>query len=270
METRPLLIKRNPHLNENRAHLTEKHLAIVSHELRTPLSAILNWVQVLQKSPADQELVKRSAEAIERSARMQVQLVNDLVDISRINVRRVKLEKTNCDLDHLLRLTLLTVEHAVRAKRIRIGYVASGKVLVHADERRLQQVLTNLMDNAIKFTPIEGTITVALSLRSERAVITVADSGCGFAPDLSSRLFEQFHQPDNGVLSEGLGLGLYNVKNIVELHGGTVVALSTGPGEGAIFTVQLPAAELRLRHECGESTIGSFDEGKHRFSTAAT
>ena len=102
-------------------------------------------------------------------------------------------------------------------------------VFIHADERRLQQVMTNLTDNAIKFTSIEGTITVALCLRRDSAVLAIADSGCGFAPSLSSRLFEKFHQADDTTQRDGLGLGLYIVKNIVELHDGTITAHSTGP-----------------------------------------
>ena len=243
MQTRPLSTTRAAPLKIDRTpHLTDEHLAVLSHEMRTPLSAILNWIQVLQQSPTDQDIVSRSIEAIERNARLQAHLVNDLVDISRINVGSMKLKKASCDLDLLLRSTLLAVEPVVRAKRIRINYVASGPVFVHADERRLQQVMTNLMDNAIKFTSIEGTITVALCLRSGNAVVAIADSGCGFVPSLSSRLFEKFHQADATAQREGLGLGLYIVKNIVELHGGTITAHSTGPGEGAIFTVRLLAA----------------------------
>ena len=269
MQTRRLPTKRAPRLNADQVrYLTDEHLAVVGHELRTPLSAILNWVQVLQKSPTDQDIVTRSAEAIERNARLQALLVNDLVDISRINVGRIKLKRANCDLDHLLRSTLLAAEQDVRAKRIRVNYVASGRVFVHADERRLQQVMTNLMDNAIKFTPIEGTITVALCLRTGSAVLTIADSGCGFAPSLSSRLFEKFHQADDTAQREGLGLGLYIVKNIVELHGGTITAHSAGPGEGATFTVRLPAAvDLCPAHELAESLSGHSDEGKRFFAT---
>ena len=243
MQTRPLPTERAPRLKTDQPrHMTDEHLALLSHEMRTPLSAILNWVQVLQESPTDQDIVSRSAEAIERNARLQAHLVNDLVDISRINVGSMKLKKASCDLDLLLRSTLLAIEPVVRAKRINFNYVASGAVFVHADERRLQQVMTNLIDNAIKFTSVEGTITVALCLRRDSAVVTIADSGCGFAPSLSSRLFEKFHQADRASQRDGLGLGLYIVKNIVELHDGTITAHSTGPGEGAIFTVQLPAA----------------------------
>ena len=128
MQTRPLPTERAPRLKADQTrHMTDEHLAVLSHEMRTPLSAILNWVQVLQKSPTDQDIVSRSAEAIERNARLQAHLVNDLVDISRINVGSMKLKKANCDLDLLLRSTLLAIEQVVRAKRIRVNYVASGR-----------------------------------------------------------------------------------------------------------------------------------------------
>ena len=247
MGTRSLAINRAPkrtaRMDGNRTpHLAAEHLAVVSHELRTPLSAILNWVQVLQESPTDQDVVTRSAEAIKRNAQFQAHLVNDLIDISRINFSRMKLEAARFDLDQLLRSTLMAIEHDVRAKGIRVDYVSSGSVFVRADERRLQQVMTNLIDNAIKFTPMEGAITIALCCLGGSAVVTIADSGCGFEPSLSAHVFDRFRKAGDSAQREGLGLGLFIVKNIVELHGGTITAHSSGPGEGATFTVRLPVA----------------------------
>lgn len=237
------LSERAARLGAERAlRLTEEYIAVVSHELRTPLSAVINWAQVLCESPYDRDTVFRAAQAIERNARLQARLVDDLLDVSRIIVGKMELAKTDFDLNDLVRSSLTTIAHSAEAKRITVKYLASGEVRIHADERRLQQVIVNLLGNAVKFTPDQGCVGIQLSCQGANAVIRVADTGCGFAPDLLPRIFQRFQQAgsDARERSGGLGLGLNIVQSIVELHGGTVQAQSAGPGQGAAFTVRLP------------------------------
>lgn len=234
---------------ERALRLTEEYIAVISHELRTPLGAVTNWARVLQKSPGDRDTVLRAAQAIERSARLQARLVDDLFDVSRMIVGKMELVRTELDLDDVVRSCLTTIGHSADAKRITVTYLASAKVHIHADERRVQQVIVNLLTNAVKFTPDEGRVSIQLSRSHDQAVIRIVDNGCGFAPDLLPRIFERFWQADNSAArpSDGLGLGLDIVRTIVELHGGTAQAQSAGPGQGATFTIRLPC--------CGQSSI---------------
>jgi signal transduction histidine kinase len=232
---------------ERALRLAEEQIAVVSHELRTPLSAILNWVQLLQKFPADQEAVKRSAAAIERSVRMQAQLVNDLLDVSRMARGKIELTKKRCAVDDVIRTSLKAVEDAARAKRIIVDYVGSPDMFVLTDELRLHQVIVNLLGNAIRFTPAEGRVSITVRKDRGYGVIAVTDTGRGIKPDLLPHVFDRWFQADGTSRgATGLGLGLYIVKQIVEMSGGTVQAHSAGPEKGATFTVRLPASAVRL------------------------
>lgn len=242
----------NAHLNHEQAQrLAEEYVALVGHELRTPLSAVMSWARVLQKAPGNRDTVLRAAQAIERNARMQAQLVEDLLDVSRVRAGKMELLKTDFDLDDVVRSSLATIEHSAGAKRIEVNYLASEQVRIHADERRLQQVIVNLLANAVKFTPEEGSLSIRLGKQAGQAVVRVADTGCGIAPDLLPCILQRFRQADDAGArrSCGLGLGLNIVKSIVELHGGTAQAQSAGPGQGAAFTIRLPC--------CGAAPITS-------------
>lgn len=232
-----------PRIGAERAlRLTEEYVAVISHELRTPLSAVMYWAQLLQKSPGDRDNVLRAAQAIERSARLQTHLVNDLVDVSRMSVGKMKLSRTELDLDDVIRSCLTSIAHSADAKRITVTYLASKRLRIHADARRVQQVIVNLLTNAVKFTPDEGRVSIQLNRLLDQAEIRIIDSGCGFSPEILPRIFERFWQADNSAArpSDGMGLGLNIVRTIVELHGGTAQAHSDGPGQGATFTIKLP------------------------------
>ena len=229
---------------EESSRLKDEFLGIVSHELRTPLNAVLGWAQVLRRSPHDDEQVRRAVEAIERNARAQAQLVEDLLDTSRVISGKIRLE--------LVRVALSSiVEHAVEsfapiAKARGIDLAAStgsvgGEVL--ADPARLQQVLGNLLSNAVKFTPAGGSIRVSMLKAGPMAAeIRVADSGVGISPELLPFVFDRFWQADSTTTRAhgGLGLGLAIARHLVELHGGAIRAESVGENQGATFVVQLP------------------------------
>jgi signal transduction histidine kinase len=231
---------------ERAQRLADEAVAMISHELRTPLGAISHWAQVLQRAPGDQQTVLRAAEAIERNVRLQARLVDDLLDMSRINAGKLELARSELDLDEVIQASLATVEHAAGAKRIRLRCQASEPLRLRADARRLQQVLVNLLTNAIKFTPNEGQVSIRAGRQGPHAVVRVADSGQGIAADLLPFIFERFQQAKAAEQRHGgLGLGLHIVKSLVALHGGSVHAESAGPDRGAEFTVRLPCVAVR-------------------------
>jgi PAS domain S-box-containing protein len=229
---------------EESSRLKDEFLGIVSHELRTPLNAVLGWAQVLRRSPHDDEQVRRAVEAIERNARAQAQLVEDLLDTSRVISGKIRLELARVELASI-------VEHAVEsftpiAKSRGIDLAAStgslgGEVL--ADPARLQQVLGNLLSNAVKFTPAGGSIRVSMLKAGPMAAeIRVADSGVGISPESLAFVFDRFWQADSTTTRAhgGLGLGLAIARHLIELHGGVIRAESAGENQGATFIVQLP------------------------------
>ena len=222
-------------------------LATLWHELRTPLNAILGWAQVLRKTGRSADEMRAGLETIERNARVQAQLIDDLLDMSRIIAGKLRLDVQPLHPAALLDAAIETVTPAAVAKGIRVDRIldpAAGPICV--DPGRLQQIAWNLLSNAIKFTPEGGTVQVVLRRKDAGVEIAVADSGIGIAPALNPHLFERFHHGDASTTRrhDGLGLGLSLVKTLVELHGGTVDVTSPGAGLGTTVTVHLPLAVL--------------------------
>lgn len=236
---------------ERLSALKDEFLATLSHELRTPLNAMLGWAGMLQRGVKDEATFKRGLETIERNARAQGQLIDDLLDMSRIIAGTVRLDMQTVDPARIVEAAVGTVHPAAAAKTIalRTDLGRDGSALpleVRADPGRLQQVLWNLLANAVKFTPPGGHVQVLLRRDGNDAVIRVIDSGIGIAPDFLPYVFDRFRQQDASISRQhgGLGLGLSIAKQLVELHGGTIAVDSAGPGTGTTFTVRLP-----LTHE---------------------
>jgi signal transduction histidine kinase/ActR/RegA family two-component response regulator len=227
----------------------DEFLATLSHELRTPLNAILGWAQVLRVGQNDPTQVQQALSTIERNARRQAQLIDDLLDLSRIAAGKLRLELIPVDLTAVIAAAVETVRPAADVKTIGIGLnLEAGPGAVMGDSDRLQQVFTNLLANAVKFTPNGGRVEVRLERAGSRVRVTVSDTGQGIAPELLPVIFERFRQVDSSMTRAhgGLGLGLAIVRHLVELHGGAVEAASPGLGQGATFTVTLPPMLVRV------------------------
>ena len=231
-------------LAEEACHLKDEFLATASHELRTPLNAIVGWVHVLQSGAVtDDEQRRQAVNAIDRNAKIQTRLIEDLLDVSRMIQGRVSLTVAPLDLRGVIESALETVRHAATAKDIAINLELPPETLpVIGDEHRLQQVIWNLVANAVKYTPRGGEISVALARERGRAMIRVKDSGEGIDPGFLPHVFEPFRQGASATMRSGLGLGLAIVRRLVDLHGGRITAESAGAGLGATFTVSLPVA----------------------------
>jgi PAS domain S-box-containing protein len=232
---------RNSAEQANRAK--DAFLAMVSHELRSPLSPILAWVRMLQQGVLDEAKTQRALASIERSARAQAQLVDDLLDISRIVFGKLRLQMATVNLDAVATAAVEIGRPAADAKGIRLDIVLDrDPVSVTGDSQRLQQVIWNVVSNAIKFTPRDGQIRLTLERMDTGVQIAVSDTGRGITPEFLPHLFESFRQAETGPTRAygGLGLGLAIVRHIVELHGGTVQAASEGEGRGATISIWLP------------------------------
>jgi signal transduction histidine kinase/ActR/RegA family two-component response regulator len=236
--------ERNARAEAERASaMKDEFLATLSHELRTPLSAILGWAQVLRLRTMKQEELRQGLEAIERNARVQVQLIEDLLDMSRITSGKLRLDMQPVDPVTFVEAALEAVRPAAEAKSIRlVKRLEHAAGPVSGDPHRLQQVVWNLLSNALKFTPDGGTVTIALHRDGAHVELAVEDSGIGIKPEFLPYLFERFRQGDATTtrMFGGLGLGLSIVRRLVELHGGTVAATSAGEGRGSTFAVRLP------------------------------
>lgn len=235
--------------------IKDEFLAVLSHELRSPLNPILGWSKLLQLKHQDKALLMRGLETIERNAKLQTQLIEDLLDVARILRGKLSLNIHPVDLKSTIEAAMETVRLAADAKAIQISTSFEPVGLVSGDSGRLQQVIWNLLSNAIKFTPANGQIQVQLervrgvlpasSSLSSYAQITVTDTGKGINPEFLPYIFDYFRQADSSTTRNfgGLGLGLAIVRHIVELHGGTVEAASPGEGQGATFIVRLPLSQ---------------------------
>ncbi|HEY3065333.1 MAG TPA: PAS domain-containing protein [Methylomirabilota bacterium] len=221
----------------------DEFLATLSHELRTPLHAMLGWTGILRRATMDSAEHNRAIEVIERNTRLQAQLIEDLLDVSRIVTGKLRLDVRPLDLPPVIEAALDSVRVAAAAKAIRIETALDTDVgPVSGDADRLQQVVWNLLSNAIKFTPRDGRVSVSLEGIGDHARISVSDTGVGISPAFLPHLFERFRQADSTATRThgGLGIGLALVRHLVELHGGRVRAESAGEGQGATFTVELP------------------------------
>jgi PAS domain S-box-containing protein len=227
----------------------DEFLATLSHELRTPLNAILGWAQMLGARAQDRDIVERAVETIVRNAKHQAHLIEDLLDLSRIATGRFRLEPRPVELVAVLTSALETVRPAAEAKQIEIRARFDPAVgPVWGDVDRLTQVFWNLLSNAVKFTERGGSVEIRLGTTGSHAVVEVTDSGIGIAPHLLPVIFDRFRQGDSSItrVHGGLGLGLAIVRQLLELHGGTVRASSPGEGQGATFTVRLPLMPVRV------------------------
>ena len=233
---------------ERASQLKDEFLATLSHELRTPMTPILGWAQILRRVARENPQVVQAAEVIERNARVQTQIVDDLLDMSRIISGKIRLDVQPVDLVEVLEAALDTVAAAADARGIRLQKVLdAGPATVRGDPHRLQQIAWNLLSNAIKFTGRGGRVQLALERVNSNIEIIVTDSGQGISPDFLPYVFERFRQADSSTTRQhgGLGLGLAIVKQLVELHGGTVQAWSAGKDQGSTFTVSLPVVPVQ-------------------------
>ncbi|KYC36529.1 hypothetical protein WA1_43345 [Scytonema hofmannii PCC 7110] len=229
--------------------IKDEFLAVLSHELRTPLNPILGWSKLLRTRKYDEATTVRALEIIERNAKLQTELIEDLLDVSRILQGKLTLNIGTVDLASAIATAIETVRLAVQANSIQLLTVLEPNIgQVWGDSVRLQQVVWNLLSNAIKFTPSGGQVEVRLESHGSMAQIQVCDTGKGISPEFLPYVFDYFRQADGTTTRKfgGLGLGLAIVRHIVELHGGTVKAESLGEGQGATFTVTLPLMKMPL------------------------
>ncbi|MDF2440760.1 MAG: hypothetical protein JWN98_1744, partial [Abditibacteriota bacterium] len=227
---------------EDASRSKDDFLATVSHELRTPLTAILGWANLLQSGGIDGETTQRALETIERNVHAQAQIIDDLLDVSRIVAGKLRLNVVPLDLRPVVQNALDAAQPAVQAKNIELDVQLNPCPVIGGDATRLQQIVWNLVSNAVKFTPRGGRIRVSAECEGDHVVVTVADSGPGISAEFAPFVFDRFRQADSTATRRhgGLGLGLAIVRHLVEMHGGSVRLKAPLPGEGATFIVELP------------------------------
>ena len=235
--------------------LKDEFLATLSHELRTPLNAILGWSHLLTSRKSDPAMVERAIGVIRNNAMAQSQLIEDILDVSRIIGGKLRLKLARVPLQEVIGAALDSVSPAAQAKAIEIARDVDDIEPITGDYDRLQQVVWNLLSNAVKFTPREGRVTVSLKRVEDDVVLRVEDTGIGISPDFLPYVFDRFRQADGTATRRhgGLGLGMAIVRYLVELHGGTVRVHSEGEGQGATFTIELPT-HLELTGDHDEDT----------------
>jgi signal transduction histidine kinase len=275
---------------EEASRLKDEFIATLSHELRTPLNALMGWIYQLRHSGLDERSRQRALESLERNARVQAQLINDLLDISRISKGKLHLRMELIDLRTVLNDAVDSVRAAVESRRLALGALAHEACWVVGDYGRLQQIVTNLLTNAIQFTPEGGRVDVDVRPHHDTVELTVTDSGVGIESDLLPHVFDQFRQGTAGLARKhgGLGLGLSVVRQLVELHGGSVEVASRGLGNGSTFTITLPrevdglpagpddrgqpvllGVQALVVHRAGEDIAATLDaSGAHSTSVA--
>lgn len=232
---------------EESSRLKEEFLATISHELRTPLSAILGWARMLRMGQLSEENEIKALDTIERNARAQAQLVDDLLDVSRIITGKLRMDVQPADPNSFIDAAVEAVRPAAEAKGVRVQKVIdTGAISIPGDPARLQQVVWNLLSNAIKFTPRGGRVQIRSERVNSHLEIVVSDTGQGISPDFLPHVFDRFRQADQKTSRQhgGMGLGLAIVRHLVEMHGGTVRAMSDGEGHGSTFTVALPISPI--------------------------
>jgi PAS domain S-box-containing protein len=247
---------------ERLSHLKDEFLATLSHELRTPLNAIQGWATLLRERKVSAEDHDRGLEAIERNVRVQAQIVSDLLDMNRIIAGKVHLEVQSLYLHEVIHTAIEAVRQSAAAKNIRLFPLLDSRIgLVRGDPNRLQQVLWNLLSNAIKFTPKGGRVQIVLERVNSHVEICIEDSGIGIRSDFLPYVFDRFRQADPGTTRRfgGLGLGLSIVKNLVELHGGSVRVKSPGENQGSTFIVSLPISHVRAEDHEERQRVRSGD-----------
>jgi signal transduction histidine kinase len=264
--------------------LKDEFFANLSHELRNPLSALVGWIQLLQKMPTDEKIRERALDALERNATLLTRLVDDLLDVSRIAGNRLTIVTKPMKLEEVARATVESLGVTAEAKGIRIECLVDDQpVQVLGDAQRLTQAVWNLIGNALKFTPQGGHVVVRVTRRGSDALLIVEDDGLGIAPDFLPQVFDRFRQARAGTQhghGNGLGLGLSIVRAVVELHGGTVWVESSGLARGARFSVRLPlhppalgeldrndAKPIALSNAAGVAEVGTAGESSVKSRT---
>jgi PAS domain S-box-containing protein len=239
---------------EHQSGLKDEFLATLSHELRTPMNAILGWLAILDSGKPIRE-VHSALAVIRRNAQLQAKLIDDLLDMNRLISGNVILERSEVDLASLLQATLQSLQPVAQQKSVQLlAVVDTSAGTMMADARRLQQVLWNVLHNAVKFTPGGGRVELRVQQSADQMMITIQDTGKGISPAFLPHVFERFRQEDSTTTREffGLGLGLAISKQLIELHGGSISASSIGEGRGATFTLRLP---------CGAPPVLSVTDG---------
>lgn len=239
---------------ETANRMKDEFLATLSHELRTPLSSILGWSRLLKGNQLPDAQTERAIETIERNAKAQAQLIEDVLDVSRIISGKMRLKVVPLDLEKAIDAAVDAVRPAAEAKEISLERAIDSDAMIAGDADRLQQIIWNLLSNAIKFTPRGGRVQIALERAAPHVEIVVTDTGIGIAPETLPYIFERFRQSDSSTTRNhgGLGLGLAIVRHLVELHGGTVHASSDGLNQGSVFTVTFPQIAARSDDEAAE------------------
>ncbi|HYR89386.1 MAG TPA: HAMP domain-containing sensor histidine kinase [Terriglobia bacterium] len=218
----------------------DRFLAVLSHDLRTPLTSILGWARIFRTQP-DEEAIRKGAEVIERNAGVQLQLIEELLDVFRISAAKLQLDLASVDVRETVRSALETLEPTASAKGIRLDRcIPDERRMARLDSKRFQQIIWNLLSNSLKFTPEGGCVSVNLNYTDQCFQLTIADTGKGISPESLPHLFEPLWQAEGSGGHGGLGLGLAIVRNLAELHGGSIRVESSGPGHGSKFIVEIP------------------------------
>ena len=241
----------------------DSFLATVSHELRTPLTAILGWSRILSGEKPDTSTYTHGLETIERNARAQEQLIDDLLDAMRIKTGKLRLHVDPVELSSVIDSVIDSLQPLADSKHIRLQRITTSKTAyVLGDQTRLQQVIWNLLANAIKFTPQGGDVWVQLDRVDSYVEVKVTDTGEGIRPDFLPYVFEPYRQPDGSTTGQGLGLGLAIVRQLVELHRGTVWAESSGKGQGSCLTVSLPLMAAQKTSQANAGALIKNENGE--------
>ena len=251
--------------------IKDEFLATLSHELRTPLTSLLGWANLLRTSGPDEALTAQGLEVIERNAHSQAQLIDDLLDVSRIISGKLRIETQPVDMSAIIEAAISVVLPAADAKSIQLTYTHRPRVrAVSGDPARLQQVIWNLLSNAVKFTPEGGRVDITLKQLETQTIVIVRDNGKGISPELLPRVFDRFRQGDSSTTRAygGLGLGLGIVRHLVELHGGTVYAESEGEGKGSVFSLMFPL--IISRNGSGSCKLASRSNSDEKLVSSAT